>query len=229
MHRLHKNRFYSLVKHYRLNRVSLRTHGKKKRLPSSAFSAATIERVVKFIMNVAEDQALLLPGRVPGFKRNWHETAAKLHDKISSLEKLPRCVRCCGTRICWLFKVLWFVDPTLPFHCYNETSVWSLLNMPEEQQPNFKISEFTGCSKGRSCKAARKPFQARCKGEGLLQKLLQNNERYPHRILKKRWIFRETSTLHSWRNSPLPVWLRPTASLPCRPLSARANVFQDPT
>ena len=111
MHRLHKNRFYSLVKHYRLNRLSLRTHGKKKRLPSSAFSAATIERVVKFIMNVAEDQALLLPGRVPGFKRNWHETAAKLHDKISSLEKLPRCVRCCGTRICWLFKVLWFVDP----------------------------------------------------------------------------------------------------------------------
>ena len=69
MHRLHKNRFYSLVKHYRLNGLSLRTHGNKKRLPSSAFSAATVERVVKFIMNVAEDQALLLPGRVPGFKR----------------------------------------------------------------------------------------------------------------------------------------------------------------
>ena len=69
MHRLHKNRFYSLVKHYRLNGLSLRTHGNKKRLPSSAFSAATVEQVVKFIMNVAEDQALLLPGRVPGFKR----------------------------------------------------------------------------------------------------------------------------------------------------------------
>ena len=69
MHRLHKNRFYSLVKNYWLNGLSLRTHGNKKRLPSSAFSAATIERVVKFIMNVAEDQALLLPGRVPGFKR----------------------------------------------------------------------------------------------------------------------------------------------------------------
>ena len=69
MHRLHKTRFYSLVKHYRTNGLTLRIHGNKKRLPSSACSAESIERVVKFIMNVAEDQALLLPGRVPGFKR----------------------------------------------------------------------------------------------------------------------------------------------------------------
>lgn len=40
-----------------------------KRLPSSAFSVETVERIIKSIMNVAEDQALLLPGRVPGFKR----------------------------------------------------------------------------------------------------------------------------------------------------------------
>ncbi|KAL9970472.1 hypothetical protein ACROYT_G022850 [Oculina patagonica] len=51
------------------NGLTLRTHGNKKLLPSSAFSAETVERVVKFFMNVAEDQALLLPGRVPGFKR----------------------------------------------------------------------------------------------------------------------------------------------------------------
>ena len=69
MHRLHKTRFYSLVKHYRKNGLTLRTHGNTKRLPSSAFSVETVEHVVKFIMNVAEDQALLLPGRVPGFKR----------------------------------------------------------------------------------------------------------------------------------------------------------------
>ena len=35
---------------------------------SSTTSHETIEEVVKFITNVAEDQALLLPGRVPGFK-----------------------------------------------------------------------------------------------------------------------------------------------------------------
>ena len=69
MHRLHKTRFYSLVKHYRTNGLTLRSHRNRKRLPSSACSAEPIERVVKFIMNVAEDQALLLPGRVSGFKR----------------------------------------------------------------------------------------------------------------------------------------------------------------
>lgn len=69
LHSRHKTRFYSLVKHYRKNGLLLCIHGSKRRLPSSAFSAETIERVVKFIVNVAEDQALLLPGGIPGFKR----------------------------------------------------------------------------------------------------------------------------------------------------------------
>ena len=38
-------------------------------MSSSASSAETVEQVVKFIKNTAEEQALLLPGRVPGFKR----------------------------------------------------------------------------------------------------------------------------------------------------------------
>ena len=40
-----------------VQRLSLRTHGNKSwRLPSSAISAEAIQRVVKFFMNVAEDQ-----------------------------------------------------------------------------------------------------------------------------------------------------------------------------
>jgi len=69
LHCLHRNRFYSLVKHYRKNGLSLRVHGNKNRLPSSTSFAETVEQVVKFILNIAEEQALLLPGRVPGFKR----------------------------------------------------------------------------------------------------------------------------------------------------------------
>ena len=69
MHHLHKTRFYSLVKHYRKNGLTLQTHGNMKRLPSSAFTVETVECVVEFIMIVTEDQALLLPGHVPGFKR----------------------------------------------------------------------------------------------------------------------------------------------------------------
>ena len=68
LHCLHRNRFYSLVKHYRKNGLSLRVQGKKNRLQSSTSSAETVEPVVEFILNTAEEQALLLPG-VPGFKR----------------------------------------------------------------------------------------------------------------------------------------------------------------
>ena len=69
LHCLSNFRFYSLVKHYRKNGLTLRTHRNSKWLPSSPSSAETVAQVIKFIKNVAQEQALLLPGRVPGFKR----------------------------------------------------------------------------------------------------------------------------------------------------------------
>ena len=69
LHCISRTKFCSLVKHYKKNGLTLCSHENKKRLPSSTFSAETVENAVKFILNVAEDQALLLPGRVPGFKR----------------------------------------------------------------------------------------------------------------------------------------------------------------
>ena len=69
LHRIHQRRFYSLLKHYKKNGLSVRVHGNNKQLPTSTSSPETIENVVKFIRNVAEEQALLLPGPVPGFKR----------------------------------------------------------------------------------------------------------------------------------------------------------------
>ena len=68
-HCISKNKFCSLVKHYRDNGLSLRVHGNKKRLPSWTVPSETVEKVVKYILNLAEEQALLLPGRVPGFQR----------------------------------------------------------------------------------------------------------------------------------------------------------------
>ena len=69
LHCISKNKFCSLVKHYRDNGLSLRVHGNKKRLPSWTVPSETVEKVVKYILNIAEEQALLLPGRVPGFQR----------------------------------------------------------------------------------------------------------------------------------------------------------------
>lgn len=47
----------------------LQINRNKKRLPSSASSTDTVEQVVKFILNVTEEQALILPGQVPGLKQ----------------------------------------------------------------------------------------------------------------------------------------------------------------
>jgi len=66
---IHNNRFYSLVRHYSKNGLTICVHGNAKRLPRSVSSAETLEQVVKFIKNTAEEQALLLPGRVPGLKK----------------------------------------------------------------------------------------------------------------------------------------------------------------
>ena len=68
LHCIGKNKFCSLLKH-KENGLSLRVHGNKKRPPSWTVPSQAVEQVVKFILNVAEEQALLLPGRVPGFKR----------------------------------------------------------------------------------------------------------------------------------------------------------------
>ena len=43
-------------------------------------------------MNLAEDQFFFYLRKCSWLQKNWHETAANLHVKISSLEKLPRCV-----------------------------------------------------------------------------------------------------------------------------------------
>ena len=49
--------------------VRYKIHHPKKRPPGWTIPSQAVEQVVKFILNVAEEQALLLPGRVPGFKR----------------------------------------------------------------------------------------------------------------------------------------------------------------
>lgn len=105
LHCLQSYRLHSLVKHYRKNGLTLQAHGNSKRLLSSATSTETVERVVKFIKNVAEEQALLLPGRVPGFKSIDVKLLPPNLTK-QSLEEVFRYFYECGTSIGGLFKIL---------------------------------------------------------------------------------------------------------------------------
>ena len=60
-----------VVKHsYLYNDLSPRTHGNTGRAPHNALSYTEINNMVKFIQNYVEQHAILLPGRIPGFKRD---------------------------------------------------------------------------------------------------------------------------------------------------------------
>ena len=62
-----KKRFCSLIKHYQQNGVTARIHGNIKRLPWNASSLADKERATTFIKNLAEANAIPLPGRMRKF------------------------------------------------------------------------------------------------------------------------------------------------------------------
>ena len=49
--------------------ITTRIHGNTKRLPHNALTYEDITRIAKFLSNYAEEQAIILPGRVPGYKK----------------------------------------------------------------------------------------------------------------------------------------------------------------
>ena len=115
LHCLQYFRFHSLLKHYKKNGLTLRTHGNTKRLPSSASSIETVERVVKFIKDVAEEQALLLPRRVPGFKRIDVKLLPS-NLKTQSLEDVFQYLYEHGASISGLFEILRPVESAMSLY-----------------------------------------------------------------------------------------------------------------
>ena len=65
-----KHRLEAIKKHYLENGMETRVHKNTRRLPYNALSFDEITSVIKFIENYAEQHAILLPGRVPAYKRD---------------------------------------------------------------------------------------------------------------------------------------------------------------
>ena len=64
------SRFRRLKEHYEEHGLSQRVHGNYKRLPHNTLPQAVTEDVKSFLTNYAEENAVLLPGRIPGFKND---------------------------------------------------------------------------------------------------------------------------------------------------------------
>ncbi len=65
-----KCRFLALKAHYIVCGLTTRDHGNKHRLPHNSMSFEDTKNVVRFLQSHAEDHAILLPGRIPGYKRD---------------------------------------------------------------------------------------------------------------------------------------------------------------
>ena len=64
------HRIKAIKKHYLENGMEPRVHKNAKRLPPKTTSYEDIMALVKFLQNYAETNAILLPGRIPGYKRD---------------------------------------------------------------------------------------------------------------------------------------------------------------
>lgn len=64
------SRFRRLKEHYEEHRLSQRVHGNYKRLPPNTLPQAVTEDVKNFLANYAEENVVVLPGRILGFKND---------------------------------------------------------------------------------------------------------------------------------------------------------------
>ena len=69
LHTISEKRLRNLQESLRENGVAPRRHGNTQRLPANTISFADTQRVVQYLHSYAEASAILLPGRIPGYKR----------------------------------------------------------------------------------------------------------------------------------------------------------------
>ena len=70
LHTVGKKRLYNLAASFKENGLTPRVHGNTQRKLKHTLSLPSIEYVVRFLLTYSEQNALLLPGRIPGYSRS---------------------------------------------------------------------------------------------------------------------------------------------------------------
>ena len=69
LHGIGKRRYDAVRTYYLSNGIEERIHGNTNHLPHNGLSTDELRSIVSFLQNYAEENAILLPGRIPGYKR----------------------------------------------------------------------------------------------------------------------------------------------------------------
>ena len=77
------SRFHRLKEHYEQHGIYPHTHGNSKKLPSNTLPQIVTENVNSFLTNYVEENAIVLPGRIPGFKRDDVKVLSSSKTKMS--------------------------------------------------------------------------------------------------------------------------------------------------
>ena len=77
------SRLHRLKEHYDKYGIFLRTHGNTKRLPSNTLPQLVTENVHNFLANYVEEIAIVLFGRIPGFKSDEVKVLPSSETKMS--------------------------------------------------------------------------------------------------------------------------------------------------
>ena len=78
-----KDRFLSLKASYSASGLTTRVHGNTKHAPKNALKFEEIKNLLSFINYYAEKHAILLPGRIPGYKDNLQLLPSSTTKKVS--------------------------------------------------------------------------------------------------------------------------------------------------
>ena len=70
LHSIGETRLKNLVRNFKDDGLSPRTHGNTNKLPHNTLSISSVEFVVRFLLNYADQNCILLPGRIPGYSRS---------------------------------------------------------------------------------------------------------------------------------------------------------------
>ena len=81
LHGIGKDRLRNFRDSYLTNGLETRLHGNIKCLPHNHLAHAVITNVTEFLKNYVEENAILLPGRIPGHKRDDIKLLPSSHSK----------------------------------------------------------------------------------------------------------------------------------------------------
>ena len=107
------SRFRRLKEHYENHGISLRVHGNCKRLPNNTLPQTVVEDVKSFLTNYVEKNAICLPGRIPGYRKDNIKLMSSSKTKMSVWRDYNAACEATGKRSVSYSK---FIDLWEQFH-----------------------------------------------------------------------------------------------------------------